>query len=385
MILVAMMSLLLQTAPEKESVAIPGTKQTFDMVRISGAPGLRTFSIGAREVSWYEYNQYYEVKAQKLDGVTRPTVAKAYFQQVGVPPEFMKDPRPATNIRWHGALGYCEWLSKKTGRTFRLPTEKEWEVAARAGENGAAPAALDDAAWHAGNGDKQTHDVGGKKPNAFGLYDMLGNVWELCLEPGTAVYAPVFRGGSWAVKAADLGYASRRTIPESWFSADCVRPQSVWWLGSNEAEQGFRVVCVADAADAKEREAAAAKMPVKILKATDVEFKIGKSFDYCVRIEGEVTNGTGRAIDELEVRVYYLTPKGKPHLTDKDVPKPGRATFASGWPVLASGSDPAAAAPLKAGETRAFVLHLPQSFDSSDEVDYGKFGGGVMNLRYAKE
>jgi hypothetical protein len=195
----------------------------------------------------------------------------------------------------------------------------------------------------------------------------------------------VLRGGSWKVKGAELGYASRRTIPEEWFTADCVRPRSVWWLGSKESEQGFRVVCVADAADPKELEAAAAKMPVKILKATDVDFKTGKEIDQYVRIEGEVTNGTARAIDELEVRVWYLTPGGKPHLTDKDVPKPGRATFASGWPALASGSDPAAAAPLKPGETRAFVLHLPQSFDTDSEVEYGKFAGRAMNLRYAKE
>jgi hypothetical protein len=383
MIVAVLLSLALQAAPEKESVVIPGVKQPLEMVRLPGGPGMRPFSIGTREVSWGEFNQYGEVKNR--DGVTTPTVAKAYFGQVGVPADFMKDARPATNVRWHGALGYCEWLSKKTGRYFRLPTEREWEYAARAGDAGPAPAALDDVAWHEGNAGKQTHDVGGKKPNAFGLVDTLGNVWELCLETGTAQYLPVLRGGSWTVKPADLTFASRRTIPESWFSADCVRPQSVWWLGSNEAEQGFRVVCVADAADAGERQAASAKMPVKILKATDVEFKTGKMTEYCVRIEGEVTNGTGRAIDELEVRVCYLTPKGKPHLTDKDVPKPGRATFANGWPVLPSGADPAATAPLQPGEKRTFVLHLPQSFDTDEEVEYGKFGGAVMNLRYAKD
>ena len=382
---VAVLLLLLQAVAEKESIAIPGTKQPLEMVRLSGGPGMRPFSIGKREVTWYEYSRYSEVKAQKLDGVTSPTMGLAGFGEVAAPEEFLKDSRPATNIRWHGALGYCEWLSRKTGRYFRLPTEQEWEYAARAGEKGAAPAPLDDLAWHGGNSGKQTHDVGGKKPNAFGLYDALGNVWELCLEPGTRTFAPVLRGGSWTVKPADLGFASRRMVPESWFAADFQRPRSVWWLGGKEHEQGFRVVCVADAADAKECEAAAAKIPVKILKAEEVQVKIGKSTDPYVRIEGEVTNGTPRAIDELEVRVYYLTPKGKPHLTDKNVPKPGRATFANGWPVLSSGSDAAAAGPMKPGEKRTFMLHLPQSFDTDDEVEYGKFGGAVMNLRYAKE
>lgn len=377
--------LLLQVAADKETLPVPGTTQTHDLVRISGAPGLRPFSIGAREVTWFEYNQYAEVAAQKVDGVTRPTIGKAYFGDAGVPQEFLRDTRPATNVRWHGALGYCEWLSRKTGRYYRLPTEKEWEFAARAGEPGAAPAALDDVAWHDGNSGKQTHDVGGKKPNAFGLYDTLGNVWEYCLETGPAGFVPALRGGSWTAKAANLGFASRRTIPEDWFSADCHLPRSVWWLVSNRSEQGFRVLCVVGAADAKERDAAVPKLPVKILSSQDADIRTGKSRDEYDAVTGELRNGTDRAIDELEVRIYSLTPQGKPHMTDWDVPNPGRATFASAWPVLSNGADPAAAAPLKPGETRTFVVHLPKPFDTDTAVRYGMFGGVVMNLRYAKD
>jgi len=160
-ILSALLALSLQAAPEKESVPLPGAKLTFEMVKVPGGPGVRPFSIGTREVTWAEYNVYFaegnEVrKKADLDGVTRPTMAKAYFGQVQVPPDFLTDPRPVTNVRWHGANGYCQWLTKHTGRVFRLPTEKEWELAARAGEKGAAPAALDDAAWHQGNSDKKT-------------------------------------------------------------------------------------------------------------------------------------------------------------------------------------------------------------------------------------
>jgi hypothetical protein len=358
---------------------------------------MRPFWIGAREVTWVEYNVYFaehpEVrKKADLDGVTRPTKAKAYFGDVGVPSEFLADKRPVTNVRWHGALGYCEWLTKHTGRVFRLPTEKEWELAARAGEIGAAPKDLDGMAWHAGNAEKSTHDVGSAKPNAFGLYDMLGNVWEFTLEPDVATgFATVLRGGSWAVPAGQTGFALRRSPTYDWFSSDCVRPRSVWWLGSNKSEQGFRVLCVDGAADVKEREAAAAKLPLKILGVTDVDVtfiddKKKPTIDSYRKLSIEVKNGTDRTIDELEVRAFFLKPNGKPHLWDKEATKPGRASFASGWPVLPSSVSPGPhTAPLKPGETRTFSVTIPQSDDTDEEVDREKFGASVMNVRFAKE
>jgi formylglycine-generating enzyme required for sulfatase activity len=388
--LAAALVLALQSAPEKEAVPVPGTKLTFEMVKIPGGPGIRSFWIGAREVTWAEYNVYFAEgeavrKKADLDGVTRPTMAKSYFGQVQVPPDFLADPRPATNVRWHGANGYCQWLTKHTGRVFRLPTEKEWELAARAGETGAAPASLDDVAWHQGNSGKQTHDVGSLKPNAYGLFDMLGNVWEYCLElDRTTGFDPVLRGGSWTVPSAQTGFASRRTVPVEWFTADCVTPRSVWWLGSNQSEQGFRVVCVPGFAGEKEREEASANIGLKVVANEDFEAKLGKERDFFCRLKLEVKNGTDRAIEELEIRAYYLTPKGKPHLTDKEVPKPGRATFANHWPVLPSSAFAGPhAAPLKPGETRGFTVTLPQSFDTDDEVEYGKFGASLMNVRFA--
>jgi formylglycine-generating enzyme required for sulfatase activity len=390
--LAALLALALQSPPEKETVPVPGTKLSFEMVKIPGGPGVRPFSMATREVTWAEYNVYFaegnEVrKKADLDGVTRPTMAKAYFGQVQVPPDFLTDPRPVTNVRWHGANGYCQWLTKHTGRVFRLPTEKEWELAARAGEKGAAPISLDDVAWHQGNSDKKTHDVGGRKPNAFGLHDVLGNVWEYCLEVDrTTGFDPVLRGGSWKTPAAEVGFASRRTVPAEWFTADCVTPRSVWWLGSNQAEQGFRVVCVSGFADARELEKASASIGLKILGSEDFEATIGKERDFLCRVKVEVKNDTGKTIEELEIRTYYLTPQGKPHLTDKDVPKPGRATFTNHWPVLPSSAfDGPHTAPLKTGETRTFSVVLPQSFDTDGEVEYGKFGAMATNLRFAKD
>jgi formylglycine-generating enzyme required for sulfatase activity len=91
--------------------------------------------------------------------------------------------QPAINISWYDAEEYVEWLSKLTGRTYRLLTEAEWEYAARAGSTGlysfeGDASLLGEYAWYGLNSGRKTHPVGEKRPNAFGLYDMHGNVWE---------------------------------------------------------------------------------------------------------------------------------------------------------------------------------------------------------------
>jgi len=140
-----------------------------------------------------------------------------YAQVLGMNPRWFKGAKnPVETVSWFDAAEFCEKLSQKTGKTVRLPKEAQWEYACRAGSKtrfcfGDDDGDLDGYAWYASNSASKTHPVGGKKPNAFGLYDMHGNVWEWCSDRYVSYAnadkrAParpdcwthcVLRGGSW--------------------------------------------------------------------------------------------------------------------------------------------------------------------------------------------
>jgi formylglycine-generating enzyme required for sulfatase activity len=161
---------------------------------------------------------------------------------------------------------YCKWLSAKTGRYYRLPTEAEWEYACRAGTNGSYSfgddaSNLGDYAWFEENCDEKYHKIGQKKPNAWGLYDMHGNVAEWCIDeyvadryaklgadpllnPFTTVtkrYPQVVRGGAWTDEGALLRSAARRGSSKDWKMQDPQIPQSIWYF-TDANFVGFRVV-----------------------------------------------------------------------------------------------------------------------------------------------
>ncbi|MEN3584480.1 SUMF1/EgtB/PvdO family nonheme iron enzyme [Streptomyces sp. ZYX-F-203] len=148
-------------------------------------------------------------------------VTRAWYAEVtGAHPGEAEGKRlPVDSVSWWEAVRFCNAVSRDRGLTpayrlrsdervewhqsadgFRLPTEAEWEHACRAGTSGPRYAALDDIAWYRANSDGRVRAVGGKAPNAWGLYDTLGNVWDWCWD----VYDPevygtyrVLRGGGW--------------------------------------------------------------------------------------------------------------------------------------------------------------------------------------------
>ena len=145
---------------------------------------------------------------------------------------------PVVMVTWDDARAFCSWISRKSGRVCRLPTEAEWEFACRAGATNAFHAGpADDIAWHLGNSGGTTHPVGGKRANGWGLHDMTGNVFEWCSDwhapyasaavvdpagPAAGVETPrrVLRGGSWLRDAKFCRSAARYRNSPSARNAD---------------------------------------------------------------------------------------------------------------------------------------------------------------------
>jgi formylglycine-generating enzyme required for sulfatase activity len=282
---------------------IPGTEIKFDLVPIPGgeftigSPAeeakrgedegpahqvkIAPFWMGKFEVTWDEYDLFgfsLDLKKKKREGVdlagqseteknadavTRPTPPYA-DETFG----FGRKGQPVICITHHAAMEYCRWLSAKTGKVYRLPTEAEWEYACRAGTKSAYsfgddPAQLGDNAWYVENAEKP-QPVGKKKPNPWGLYDIHGNAAEWCLDhysadyyktfagtsspavgpvliPDAKEYPYVARGGSWDDDADKLRSAVRRASNPEWSVQDPQRPQSIWWH-TDATFVGFRIV-----------------------------------------------------------------------------------------------------------------------------------------------
>jgi formylglycine-generating enzyme required for sulfatase activity len=194
------------------------------------------FYIGKYEVNVGHFRKFvndtgYQTEAEKGDGCYIWTGSKwdkrrdANWRNPGFS---QKESHPVVCVSWNDAQAFIKHLNRRGGKNYRLPTEAEWEYAARSGgksEKYSGGNDVDAVAWYVSNSGSRTHPVGQKQPNGLGLHDMSGNVWEWCQDwYGSNYYGGsgrdnpvgpssgsdrVDRGGSWSNSAANTRAASR--------------------------------------------------------------------------------------------------------------------------------------------------------------------------------
>ena len=229
-----------------ETIRIPNSTVSFTMLHIPKGTS-NGFWLGRTEVTWAEYEIYYLrldlPEKDRLEGVdikVHPSLPYGLADH-----GLGRDNRPAIGLHSNAAISYCKWLSKKTGKTYRLPTEQEWEYACRAGatQEPFTADALKDHAWFAQNtenenGDPVPQEIGKRKPNAWGFCDMLGNIAEWTIaEDGT----PVVKGGSYRDQDQKINSHFRQPLLPSWQASDPEWPKSRWWL-RDAPHVGFRLL-----------------------------------------------------------------------------------------------------------------------------------------------
>ncbi len=240
--------------------------------------------VAKTEINWAQYKEYMKLYSifkdfesdsdrkvtddNKVDAITAPTplYEPTFTYEYGEDPE-----QPAVTMTQYAAQQYTKWLSLVTGDQYRLPTEAEWEYAARGGTTspyswGDDVDAIEDFAWYFDNTDDGPQAVGDKKPNSFGLHDMHGSAAEWTVNQYTAdgyqcfanqqpikavdavnwpetASSCVVRGGSWEMDAEQLRSASRlASDDEAWKESDPNFPRSPWWFTDDPARGvGFRL------------------------------------------------------------------------------------------------------------------------------------------------
>lgn len=277
--------------PRIESTTIPGTTQSFRMALLPAATftmgsattelgraenegqhtvSLDSFWIGVHEVTFDEFF-FFQFKTFDSDAAAAPDFKSDAVARPS-PPYFdftygrgKANGFPASTMTQQAALRYCQWLSDKTGDFYRLPTEAEWEYACRAGSTtayswGDDASKVSDYAWFFDNSSGSYQKVGTKLPNAWGLYDMHGNVMEWCLDFYVADYfqrldtasanplilptkkhSRTLKGGCFEDDAANLRSAARRKSDPKWQASDPQIPKSKWW-NPESPFAGFRLV-----------------------------------------------------------------------------------------------------------------------------------------------
>jgi sulfatase modifying factor 1 len=184
---------------------------------------LSSYYISATEITFAQYDRFCEATKK-----TKPSDNG-----------WGRGSMPVINVNWNDAYGYCQWASNSTGRIVRLPTEAEWEYAARGGAKSHGYAfsggnSVDVVAWYAENAGRKAHPVSTKKGNELGIFDMTGNVWEWCADwygddyysnsprenpqgPATGQYH-VLRGGSWISAEGYCHITTRSSLRSDYIS-----------------------------------------------------------------------------------------------------------------------------------------------------------------------
>ena len=293
-----------QSAPDtsfkKYDQQIPGSAIKFTMVPIPGGSfmigspdsdkqkeadeqpqksiSISPFWMGAHEVTFVEFNLFF-LDASLSQNIPTDAITRPSSPYIDMTLGMGKDGGfPANSMQHYGALMYCKWLYNKTGIFYRLPTEAEWEYACRAGATtiypfGDNPADLDQYAWYKNNSENRYHKVGQKKPNAWGLYDMLGNVAEWVLDQYATDYYSTLadaatdpirladtrhprtvKGGAYNSEAKDLRAANRQISDPVWNRRDPQIPKSRWW-NADAPFVGFRIIRPVKQPSAEEVEA----------------------------------------------------------------------------------------------------------------------------------
>ena len=279
--------LIEHTSAKVEMLPIPGGKfqmgspDTESDRRVDEGPvhevEIAPFWMAKFETTWDAYDVWmsdldvFAMEVNKLEPTPRDKIANEFQKSQPTKPycdmSFGMGKRnfPAICMTQHAARTYCKWLSAKTGRYYRLPTEAEWEYACRAGTTTAYSfgddlSELEKYGWFADNAGEAYKNVGKKKPNPWGLHDMHGNVaeWVLdqyvdqgypadTLKPVNPLLVPMtlyprtVRGGGWDKPATDCRSAAREGSTEDWIAQDPQFPVSIWFL-TDALHVGFRVV-----------------------------------------------------------------------------------------------------------------------------------------------
>lgn len=200
--------------PDRLEFTVEGV--SFKMIKVEGG----TFLMGSEIGNFNEEPVHSVTLSGYYIGETEVTQEMWQAVMGSNPSEFKGDNLPVERVSWDDCQEFISKLNQKTGRRFALPTEAQWEFAARGGNKSqgykySGSNNIDDVAWYWNNSSEQTHPVGTKMANELGLYDMSGNVWEWCADcygsyspssqtdpvgPSTGAVR-VYRGSSWSYNA----------------------------------------------------------------------------------------------------------------------------------------------------------------------------------------